>query len=452
MRIFGSRASASSVLASLLAAALGAVSCGCAGEVLVLSGSGGDSTGDATTSTATGPTSEAPRDIELAFWLQSEDWTDYDASRLLVMVNHVDGSLAQSWFGGELPVQATVVDGDLVTYASVDPLSLPSQSVTSYRVSPGVKRIAHRMTGAGSPSCADQTMHVDVHLIDLPGAKVAYVVGGGAYETTYELSAGLGLDVWSCGKPSVSLVCYVVGPMGYLGFEAVDLPFEAGTSISYTPSFASIPRKTLAFDVDGLEGAKQAGAYAFWLQHDGGGLLITNDPELEMTQQLGDAPFHFEADIVDFPGYGVPFAGGSAELPLTDGACDHRLGFSRIGASDAVLAFHLDLAEPSLDGDGWKLGASGVAGDVLLRTFDLSAGQSWTLFEDARTMVYPAVLPSFPAVVPTGFVAPHDSPTPWYLENIDDEELTSYADFVARSEVALVQTRTSHGNTYVCDP
>ena len=67
-------------------------------------------------------------------------------------------------------------------------------------------------------------------------------------------------------------------------------------------------------------------------------------------------------------------------------------------------------------------------------------------------MVYPAVPPSCPAVVTTGFVAPHDSPTPWYLENIDDEELASYADFVARSEVALVQTRTSHGNTYVCDP
>lgn len=435
-------------LVSLIAAALAAVSCGCAGEVVILSSSGGDST----TTTPTGPTSEAPRDIELAFWLPTENWAGYDASGLLVMVNHVDGSLAQSWLGDELPVQATVVDGDFVTYASVDPLSFPSQSLTSYRVSPGVKRIAHRMSVAGAPPCASEKMHVDVHWIDLPGAQQAYVVGGGAYDATSDLSESMGLDVWSCGKPSVSLVSYVVGPMGYLGFEAIDLPFEAGTSVSYTPSFGPIPRKTLAFDVDGLEGAKQAGANAFWLQHDDGGLLITNDPGLEVIQQLDDAPFHFEADIVDFPGYGVPFAGGSAQLPLTDGACDHRESFSRVGASDAVLAFHLDLAEPSLDGDGWKLGASGAAGDVLARTFDLAVDQPWTLFEDARTTVYPAVLPSFPAVVPAGFVVPHDSPTPRYLENIDYEELASYADFVARSEAAPVETRKSHGNTYVCDP
>ena len=287
---------------ALLALVLGCSAC--SNEITIVDGSGsgsgsgsGASSGTGSTSTSTEP---APREIDLAYGLPPSFAADPD--QLLVMLNHVDGSLVQSWRGGELPTKATVDDGDLVTYANLTGGTAPygpAQDIVSYRVTPGVHRIEPRVSLEGQLTCDFETMHVTVHLPAFAGASMARVAGqSGDNNVTYELPADIPLDVHGCGGPATRAVLTTIEePDGYLAFQLDEVPFVADSSVELTPTFATAPRAKLAITVDMLGDSDSADAHAHWRGNfDEGNLFEAHEPgfdALRRNQPSVEAPLGF---------------------------------------------------------------------------------------------------------------------------------------------------------------
>ncbi|HTJ82627.1 MAG TPA: hypothetical protein VL400_12980, partial [Polyangiaceae bacterium] len=139
---------------------------GCSGEVIDPAGSGG---GASASSTGGGGPS-TPHDVEIAARFHPLA----DRTRLLVLVNHPDGSLVTTAQGADLPIHATMSDGDLVSYAYVSWASDVDgqiQRVSSYRVTPETRRIEHAAELFIEPdACVRETMHLVVHVPEAASA------------------------------------------------------------------------------------------------------------------------------------------------------------------------------------------------------------------------------------------------------------------------------------------
>lgn len=363
-----------------------------------------------------------------------------DADAILVLLNHEDGSLVQSWKGSALPVSPTVLNGDIVTYVAAGD---GYRGAYSYRVEAGVERVEDTF-GAPALCSSDATMHVDVHVPEVLGGLTSEVTGtASASQIAYAVPADLGIDVQSCDGQTADLFVRVNEPAGW-AFQYVTVPFVAGTTTSFTAELLSKPRTPLAFDVFGVAGSDGAGGYGCWL-HPSFGRLCEPVGALEFP---GDAPFHAELNVVDLP-MGRPYTEVWVSYPPTDGSCGGGAVIERYGASDVVIPFDAGaIAEPIVDGDTWKL--AGVPGDAVRRGYHWGEDIDlyWSLVDDAH-VPRAAVFPSFPMDAPD-FGFPMGSPKLAYISHEDREGAATYAEIVG-NPFPVVETLRTRSTVFDCD-
>lgn len=419
---------------------MGFVSAGCGNEVVVISATG--STGASTSTSSSGGEGggpPSPRTIDVA--LHAVGAQDPDA--ILVLLNHEDGSLVESWKGSALPVAPTVIDGDFVTYVTADD---GYQRADSYRVEAGVEHIERVFGFAPPEGCEGATMHVDVHVPEVAGGYQAEVSAAPyAYELGYDVPGNLGIDVPTCDGETADLFVRVSGPKGWT-FQYASLPFVAGSTTQYTPTLSDGPRKPLAFDVFGNAGTVSGGGYGAWMDPWLGVLSEPTDhPEFK-----GDAPFHVEANLVDLP-KGRPYAAAWAYYPPSQGDCESSATIERYGASDVTIPFDAGaIAEPIVDGATWKL--AGAPGDMVVRTYqwgNASEAPYWQMSDDAR-VPRAAVFPTFPADA-GAFAFPAAAPKLTDISHADVEDRT-YAELVDGSTPSPIQTTRARWVSFDCEP
>jgi hypothetical protein len=410
------RIMASRSFVSMCTLATLALAASCSNEVIVTTGSGSTSSSSSASTGGSGGAPSGPREIEIALQGPTAD----ELANILVLLSHEDGSLAASWPAAALPVKVIATDGDLVTYLRKGDSPLADSS----RVEEGVDRI-DRDYGEVPKDCSAETMHVDLHVpaIDT-GSETDAIGSGSGHAHSWTLPADLSLDVGSCDGRSAYVLTTVRGPNGWVGVEYDTLPFAPGTTVSLTPAFASIPRKKVAFDFDEMDGAIQSRGVGWWNLDDWGMLYEpTDNPDV-----FGDAPFHFEANLVDLP-TGRPYVQAWTHFPPPMG-CDEWAVIERTGASDSAIPFHVaELGVPTIVGESWQL--TGAPGDYVVRLFDSAEtnGPIWMLFEDAR---HPraSVFPTLPSDA-ADFAFPSESLTLQSISNIDQDFVPDYAAFVA---------------------
>jgi hypothetical protein len=416
-------------------------------------GSGGAGGADAGSGGAGGGSS-VPRDLEIGF--ESHPLADPD--ELLVMLNHVDGSLAESWLGSALPVTTSAVDGDFVTYAHRT--NAPDQVMRSYRVSPGVDRIEASASLAIDPAldCTLEKMHVTVHVPAVADGFSAFVQSSsGHFAQLLDLPGDAEVDVSACTgttPPIVAVLTTIRGANGFVAFELTqDIPWAPTTSVEITPTFATAPRAAIAFEVDDVADAVEGFVSGDWsgdFDPLGDGARFTpNEPGLTETFAI-DGPFTRTVSPMDLPlGHQL---GGAIVTFADDGAACRRTGeVFRLGASAEPIVFHADeLAEPlSTGGLDWQLDPAGTLGDVA--TLIAHQGSTaWSFYEDPRHS-YPKAPPAFPSVVPEGFVVPSDSWTLLSLNHEDYEELPSYAELVRTPTLPSQFTLRARHRVLVCN-
>lgn len=412
-----------------------AASTGCANEVFVTSESGstGGLSSTAASSTSTGGAPDAPHVVEIAVRASSPD----DLGDMLVLLSRVDGALVESWPASALPLTATAMNGDLVTYATKG----PSPRASSYRVEAGVERVEHGVGGWADPCPFNEEMHVDVHVPSLGGAYKAEAFGSpGGADVIYTLPGDLGVDAWTCDGQTVNVFVALTNASGWPAFEYVTLPYAPGTSASVTPSFAEQERAVLAFDLDGIDGAEEANGVGWWIDDWRG---VTIEPS-DSKPTPGGAPFHFEVDLVDLPN-GRPYAQAWADFPPTV-SCGETAVVSRMGASEGAIPFHVaELGAPRVDGASFYL--EGPPGDFVSRIYgEGPEGVVWELVDDAR-IPRPAIFPAFPPGSSFGF-----QPEAFTLQHVGhvDEEASSYAEVVAHSTLADAYTTRVRYIDFVC--
>ena len=425
------------------------------------SGSGGG--GAAGGAAGAGGSEPVPRALPIAFVAELTPEPD----TLMVLVNHADGSLVTSYLGSELPTEATVIDGDTVTYAylsSSSSIEGQLQRIDSYRVTPELEQLeidtALYFEPTGGIGCLSETMHVTVHVPAVTDGLTARVwFANGRASMPQALPGDIEYDLPSCSIPGATMPVLVTvsGPGGgYAAFEMIeDVPFAVGSAIELTPTFTTMPRTTLVFDVDDVGDAETASGWAAWygmfdFYSDAPMYFFTpNEPGLDTSFAL-DGPFTYSAAPMDLPhGYVVAVAG--VQFPPTASACARGAGIVRLGKSAAPIPVHAsELAEPLEDGASWKLG-EGVAGDWLTRV--ASNGPTvWVSNEDPARAPIPLVFPEFPDTLPLGFTLPAGDFTVINYFHYEDDTVAAYADaFASHKPWASTSTQRWRSRVLVCD-
>lgn len=410
--------------------------------------------GGATGAGDTGGAAAEPRTIELAL----RNRTYADDNDVMVLVNHVDGTLVESHLGGELPIDVTVVDGDLVSYAYVSHAAEYTEIINSYRVAPGVQRIeAAVATLPTFPTCNAGTMQLTVHVPAVPGGISAAVQSSdGRFAQAMSLPADLTVEVTPCSP--INTYAALVTVRGAVGFEAFelfqDLPFQDGGTLELTPTFATEPRAPLTFEVDQLDGATEAWGDAAWYgdysyeDPDPQFLFTPNERDLDQTF-TGDASFTYAPAPMDLP-HGFQIGRLLIDFPADASSCRRGAALVRRGATSEVIPFHVtELAEPLGDMTSWSLG-DGAIGDVATRSARNDT-TSWTLHEDPTQSFPLVVFPVFPETPPPGFLGAPTVPTEIVGFSHDDTDAAaSYAELVAQSATPKSQTQRSRSRGLTC--
>ncbi len=410
-----------------------------------------------------GGSEPVPRALPIAY----VSYGSGDPDTLMVLINHADGSLVTSYLGSELPTEATVIDGDTVTYVYLSSSSTNAgqqQLIDSYRVTPELERLEVDtplyFEPTGGVGCLSETMHVTVHVPAVTDGLTARVwFANGRASMPQTLPGDIEYDLPSCSIPGATMPVLVTvgGPVGgYVAFEMIeDVPFAVGSSVELTPTFTTMPRTTLAFDVDDVGDADTAGGRAAWygmfdFYSDAPMFLFApNEPGLYATIAV-DGPFTLSAAPMDLP-HGYVVAAAGVQFPPTASACSRSASIVRLGKSASPIPFHAsELAEPLEDGASWKLG-EGAIGDVLTRV--ASNGPTvWVSNEDPARAPIPLVFPEFPDTLPLGFTLPAGDFTVSNYSHYEDDTVSAYADaFASHKPWASTSTQRSRSRGLVCD-
>ena len=412
-----------------------------------------------------GGSAPLPRSLPIAYVSSATP----DPDTLMVVINSADGSLVESFLGSELPTEATVIDGDTVTYLYLSSSSNTDgqfQRIDAYRVTPELERLEIGaplyFEPSGGLDCLYETMHVTVHVPAVPDGLNARVWFANARASCGDVVPSPGTieyDLPSCSLPGATMPVLVTvsGPDGgYVAFEMIeDVPFEVGATVELTPTFTSAPRTTLAFEVDDVGDAESADGWAAWYgwfdfyAEPLYFLFTPNEPAMAASFEV-DGPFTYSASPMDLPhGYVVGFT--RLQFPPDEAACRRGAGVGRMGESAGAVRFAAtELAEPIEDGATWRLG-SGATGDWLERQ-SFNGTTFWVSHEDPTRAPLPIVFPDLPETLPLGFTLPEGEFTLRSHVHHEDDAVPSYAAAFAshRSELAP-STRRSRSRTLVCE-
>ncbi len=372
--------------------------------------------------------------------------------RLLVLLNEPDGTLVASWFGNELPVQPTVLDGQTVTFASI--MGDGTEYVEARRVTPEVTRIEAPGTLPEAP-CVEETMQVTVYMPPMGTSQMAELhLSTGGHAHLDELPGVLSVPAFRC-SPAVTKVDALL-TVGWYSFEAFelfqDIPFVPGSVVELTPTFPNEPRSAMTIDV--LPGAEATvtgatiawrGAPRYTPPLSGG--LVAYERDLDGSS-MGNTPFTYAPYAIDLP-HGFQDVHVRVTYPPNDAACDRSAYLRRMGRSEQAIAYDAAaLREPALEGDGFTLGG-GELGQVIWR-YAHDEATYWSLMDDPARPPLPMVFPQFPDVLPDGFEVPAVPPAPTGIQHRRSSGVASYAEAVASAKDPLPATLESRVSNLTC--
>lgn len=433
----------------------------CGNDVAVVHASGSGSTGAGATSSSTGgggaggAPNPGPHDVMLALDVPSPG----QAAEVLVLLNHGDGTLVESWLGSVLPVVTSATDGDLVTYAYLTAVHVEGvgymRSLESFRVSPSLKSVrvsATPLNGDPPKPCDEQSMTLHLHVLPLPDAPPdakAWVRSSppGAYASATSFPADITLTPSTCAPvDAFAILMTVEGEVGQIyGFAAQEgIPFVPGSVVDLTIQPANMPRKPLAIAVDEMEGPADVDGWCNW---DGAmrgyPTFFVHEHGLDLQAKGVVSTMLYAPDLIDLAA-GDPGAYVSADQH--DGGCLRRAELFRVGRSDTTLPLHVQsLAEATRVGETWTLG-SGSVGDDVETDFTLAENwMPWRVHEDPTAPPAPVVYPTFPSDVPKGLEDVSGLSPVWSSTmNRDYEErdgFASIADFQGPAVPSTLRTR-----------
>lgn len=367
--------------------------------------SGSGSGGSGSSSSGSTPTS---REISVTLAAAQSELTDG-----VVFQNRADGSLVASWKAADLPVLATVQDGDLVTYGRLLEGQPYHTYLQSHRVTASTTTIHEAWTAAfPNPTCVlGAPTHVVAHVPAVPGVDlVRFMSARTGYQSVSSLPADVAIDASVCPGEKLQLLLTLQSlgaTSDYVDFQYwSDVEPQPGQTIDLVPTFDNAPRKALPIQISGVGEGMHVHATAHWT-----GLFASSpllyDGEQHVVEADGPAAFLYAPKVLDLPpGFQVAWA--SVSEPLAPGACMARTMFTRFGGSDAPLSFDVsELARPERDGNSWKVGPGALSNELALQ---FASGQlQWTLLEDPHGPALPSTFPTLPAL-PAGYDLPSAPP------------------------------------------
>ncbi len=405
-------------------------------ETTTTSATAGSMTAGVTTGGVTtggdGGAPPGPFAIELALLGGASPSAEPGAADVTVVVSSPDGSLKQSFSGDELPVQVEVQADDVVGYAWND---FSQNILHTYRITPEVFRIEEVVGGEQQP-CDALPMEITVTVPSVATANDYRIAVDGDLAFYTATPGTHTFDVVACDGV-FDLFAYARGPGfggGAVGYEIHQgLTFTPGGSMTIPLDLTNLEYRVLAVEAGPLDGAVGVGSWGFWRY----GLDSIPMAAMDAITPIGSPLIEFP---IISPGIGTPRALVSADYPAGTGWC-HNSTFSRLGETDAVLAFdprRLANAFATVDG-GWELVESGELGDFVRISRDWDdAAWVWIHYEDPSGVPSPSVLPDLPAHL--GW--PTSAPDLYSVGHEDIVEADGFAAAIAGGLSALEETRT----------
>ncbi len=317
-----------------------------------------------------------------------------DPEEVIVLVSAPDGTVSDWWTGAELPVDAGVNDGDLVTFAFWSGYS----QATSYRITPTVMEVmADVPIRSYFLPCRQQApMSVTLVLPEVAGANHYDVEASSGVAGLYASGPGTAeREIWACeGIESFDVVALASDSANLhaIAFARLDtIAYVPGSSIE-VPIVWSTERQNLDIVVSGAPGASLR-ATGSW--RDGSLSLSGMYASTSMTAQIGP-------DGTTSLTYGpLAIGGGTSSVsvstpPSFTCELDNAWRMAPFDGTPFMVAFGtLAGFAPTADGNV-AIGGSGEVGDVLHRWADdylTDDSAYWQLLEDPLT---PYPLPTHP--------------------------------------------------------
>lgn len=363
----------------------------CDDRVIEVSGSGSSGSG-ANSASSGDASSSSGGDTSRTITVSVTAAPDHLATGV-VFQSHQDGSLVTSWAAADLPVTATVVDGDLVTYVLRPEGSTYSAILHSLRVTPATTK-THYDWSAAFP-------------ILKPGPDSWVFVSGArtGLSASTGTPADVELDVSVCANEKLTLLAVVEDPSGtvvgrqYWG----DLEPNPGGGLELTATLDDAPVKPLPFQIS-VAGEGEIYGSTHW---SGSRELAPSmyDPPGASLFLTGPASLLYSPNVLDLPG-GFQVGSISVVEPSPPGACHAVSEIVRFGGSDSTIPFDASgITLPEVDGVSWKLGPGSIADELVIDFATANDDLYWNVIEDPHFPPLPTILPTLPSSV-----APPSSP------------------------------------------
>lgn len=377
---------------------------------------------------------------------------DTDPNGVVVLVSAPDGTVSGTWLGGDLPVDAPVNDGDLVSYLYV---RSDWSYAHTFRVTPEVIEVnVEAFLRYGNGPCAlDEPMMIAVDIPEVEGANDFDFRLRGAVPMTPSIDAGPALlEVRACpGTPSFDLLLVAKDeayfPFGNaLAFARIDaIPYVPGSTISL-PIVMSEERALVDIVLEADPGTTFS-VNGTWIG-DGFGNFGGKLPVWSSTgEQIGDSgtaqlsygPLAIGPEQswarATTPGYFDCENYSAWKVTPFDGA-------PLVAKKNALAGF-----APTADGNVGIASDGGEVGDVMVRTQDNLASATWYLHEDPSTQFPLPEKPPAPTALLPDFQWPSGGDITYSHE--DDAPIVGYADY-AKLNVVPMDGRNRRRTPYYC--
>lgn len=368
-----------------------------------------------------------------------------DKDAVVVLVSAPDGAVSGTWLGGDLPVEAPVNDGELVSYVYSPSWTL----VESYRVTPQLTELRATIALPESEGpcemAAPMTLTFDVPVV-ANGNTFDLRLAGANFLPSGSVHTGLNeAEVRACvGTTSFDLVLVAkefantdplafarVDGIAYVPGGSVHLPLQLSSERALVDVLVEADPET-SFGVIGSWANRSFGYNGYWVR-----TTTTQTVDASGSGSLSYGPFALGTGSA-FVEVTVPPPYFSCELDWTWKAApfDGSPLVARIGALAGFA--------PQADGNV-ALESVGEIGDVMVRTEDDYASDItsyWALHEDP---VAPYPLPAKP-IIPTDLVPNFKWPGPdAELRYIHEDEtmVDGYAEY-ARMNPPHADGRARH--------